>query len=48
MDSYLKGRGYESDNNESGSFSEFKSLGSLIDLSNKVSTEVENIEDSRN
>lgn len=44
MDSYLSGRGYDPDLNESVPSSEFRSFGSLIDLSKKVSTEVENIE----
>jgi len=33
MDSYLKGRGFKSDNHDSGISTEFKSLGSLMELS---------------
>lgn len=33
MDSYLKGRGFKSDSQDSGISTEFKSLGSLMELS---------------
>ena len=33
MDSYLKGRGFKSDSHDSGISTEFKSLGSLMELS---------------